>query len=170
MRDAVARVDAARPGVRFLLAAAPTIDDTLVARHLAGAPVRVAREAIHEIVRAADVALATSGTVTLETALLGTPTVVCYRVSRVTAIMVRTLIRVPWMSLPNLILGRAVVPELFQEEATGERLAAEARRLLEDAGAREAQREAFVELGRSLGTPGVGARAAHLVLRAALPS
>jgi lipid-A-disaccharide synthase len=168
MRDAAARLGARRPETRVLLAAAPTIDDALVRAHLGDVPVTIVRDAVHDVIRAADVVLATSGTVTLETALLGTPTVVCYRVSRPTALMIRSLIRVPWMSLPNLVLGRPVVPELFQEQATGERLAAEAHRLLEDAGAREAQRAAFAELGRTVGTPGVGARAARFVLRVAL--
>ncbi len=92
--------------------------------------------------------------------------VVCYRVSPLSALMIRSLIRVPWMSLPNLVLGRPVVPELFQEDATGARVAAEALRLLDDAGARDAQRLAFRELAGGLGEPGVGARAARLVLAA----
>ena len=167
MRGAIARIAARRPATHFVLAAAPTVDDALLTRHLAGAPVRIVRDAVHDVIRAADVVLATSGTVTLEAAILGAPTVVCYRVSRLTALMVRTLIRVPWMSLPNLVLGRLVVPELFQGEATAERLAAEALRLLDDAGAREAQQAAFVELAQSLGAPGVGARAARFVLGAA---
>ena len=167
MREAVFRIGQRRPALRFLLAAAPTIDDALVAQHLQDAAVRVVREAVHDVIRAADVVLATSGTVTLETALLRTPTVVCYRVSRVTGLMVRALIRVPWMSLPNLVLGRAVVPELFQHDATGERLAHEALRLLDEPAAREAQRAAFAELAEGLGAPGVSARAARSVLRAA---
>jgi lipid-A-disaccharide synthase len=164
MRDAVARVSARRPASRFLLALAPTIDDTLVVRHLGATSVTVVRDAVRSVIRASDVVLATSGTVTLEAALLGAPMVVCYRVSGLTAFMIRSLIRVPWMSLPNLVLGRPVVTELFQEEATGERVATEALRLLDDPGARDAQRAAFRELAEGLGEPGVGARAARLVL------
>jgi lipid-A-disaccharide synthase len=167
MRDAVGRIATARPAVHFVLAAAPTVDDARVARHLGNAPVTVVRDAVHEVIRACDLVLATSGTVTLEAAILGVPTVVCYRVSRLTALMIRTLIRVPWMSLPNLVLGRLVVPELFQEDATAARLATEALRLLDDDGAREEQQAAFAELAHSLGAPGVGARAARCVLRAA---
>ena len=166
MRDAVARVAARRPSSRFVLALAPTVDAALVSRHLDGASVTVVRDDIHDVIRASDVVLATSGTVTLEAALLGAPMVVCYRVSRLSALMIRSLIRVPWMSLPNLVLGRPVVTELFQGEATGESVAAEALRLLDDAGARDAQRVAFRELARGLGEPGVGARAARLVLAA----
>src|SRR5262249_27314383 len=103
----------------------------------------------------------------LETAILGAPMVVCYRVSRISAMMIRSLVQVPWMSLPNLVLGRPVVPELFQDDATGERLAAEALGLLDDAAAQDAQRAAFGEIARGLGEPGVGTRAARFVLGAA---
>jgi lipid-A-disaccharide synthase len=167
MRDAVARVAAHRPSTRFALALAPTIDATIVTRHLGVASGTVVRDDVHDVIRASDVVLATSGTVTLEAAILGAPMVVCYRVSRLTAFMIKSLIRVPWMSLPNLVLGRPVVTELFQAEATGERVAAEALRLLDDAGARDAQRVAFRELAGGLGEPGVGARAARFVLAAA---
>jgi lipid-A-disaccharide synthase len=167
MRDAVARVAAHRPSTRFALALAPTIDAAIVSRHLGAASATVVRDDVHDVIRASDVVLATSGTVTLEAAILGAPMVVCYRVSRLTAFMIKSLIRVPWMSLPNLVLGRPVVTELFQEEATGESVAAEALRLLDDAGARDAQRVAFRELAGRLGEPGVGVRAARLVLAAA---
>jgi len=113
---------------------------------------------------AADLLLVASGTATLEAALLGTPMVVCYRVSRLTELMVRSLMRVPWISLPNLTLGRAVVPELYQAAATGERLGREALWLLDTPGALDTQRAAFRELRGQLGAPGVGARAARLVL------
>ena len=167
MRDAIARIVARRPDARTVLALAPTVDSGLVQGLLGDAvPVTLIRNA-HDVMRAADVVLATSGTVTLEAAMLGAPMVVCYRVSRGTELMVRTLVRVPWMSLVNNVLGRDAVPELFQDEVTADRVAAEALRLLDDAGAREAQRAAFRELECQLGEPGVGARAAGLILGAA---
>jgi lipid-A-disaccharide synthase len=168
MREAVERIARARPGTRFVLAPAPTIERGLVARHLGeSVAITVVPEGTHDVMRAADVVLATSGTVTLEAAILGVPMVVCYRVSRLSAMMIRSLIRVPWMSLANIVLGRAAVPELFQEDATAEQVTAEALRLLDDADAREAQRAAFRELTGRLGAPGVGARAAGLILDAA---
>jgi lipid-A-disaccharide synthase len=81
--------------------------------------------------------------------------------------MCRLLIRVPWISLVNIVLGRPVVPELYQKRATAERLATEALGLLDDAGARQSQRDAFVELARELGEADVGARAARHVLELA---
>jgi lipid-A-disaccharide synthase len=165
MRDAAAQVLAAVPGTRFLLGLAPTIDRRLAVHHLhGGPPVEILGGQTHAVIRAADLLLATSGTVTLEAALLGTPMIVCYRLSAVSELIARLVLRVPWMSLANLTLGRAVVPELYRQTATGECLAREALHLLTDPGAREAQRAAFSELAGTLGEPGVGARAARFVL------
>jgi lipid-A-disaccharide synthase len=168
MREAVARVRTTHPDLRVLLARAPTIDPAVLAGALDGdARIDVVDGATYAVMRASDMLLVTSGTATLEAALLGTPMVVCYRVSRVTEIQARLLVRIPWMSLANIVLGRAVVPELYQGSLTGARLGAAALALLADAEAREAQREAFRELQQHLGEPGVAARAAGLVLRAA---
>jgi lipid-A-disaccharide synthase len=165
MRDAATEILRTVPGTRFVLGLAPTIERDLVVQHLAGGPpVEIVEGQTHAVIRAADVGLVTSGTVTLETALLGTPMVVCYRLSFVSELLARLVLRVPWVSLANLTLGRAVVPELYRRTTTGERLAREALRLLTDAGARDAQRAAFSELAGQLGEPGVGARAARLVL------
>ena len=165
MRDAAAQVLAAVPGTRFLLGLAPTIDRRLAVQHLhGGPPVEILGGQTHAVIRAADLLLATSGTVTLEAALLGTPMIVCYRLSAVSELIARLVLRVPWMSLANLTLGRAVVPELYRQTVTGECLAREALHLLTDRGAREAQRAAFSELAGALGEPGVGTRAARFVL------
>jgi lipid-A-disaccharide synthase len=85
----------------------------------------------------ADLALAASGTVTIEAALLSTPMVAFYRVSPLSATLVRRLVKVPFLSMVNLVAGRAVVPELMQDDMTGPRLAEETRRLLDDAAARD---------------------------------
>jgi lipid-A-disaccharide synthase len=165
MRDAAAEIVRSAPGTRFVLGLAPTIERDLVVQTLAGGPpVDIVDNQTHAVIRAADLALVTSGTVTLETALLGTPMVVCYRLSLVSELLARLLLRVPWVSLANLTLGRAVVPELYRRTTTGARLAREALSLLTDAGARETQRTAFTELAGQLGEPGVGRRAARFVL------
>ncbi|MBI4637814.1 MAG: lipid-A-disaccharide synthase [Candidatus Rokubacteria bacterium] len=168
MWDAAVRLHAARSSTRFVLGLAPTVEPAAVARHLGATPrVEIVHDRTYVVMRAADLLLVTSGTATLEGALLGTPMVVCYRVSRLSEAMIRPLIRVPWISLANIALGRAAVPELYQGAATGERLAREAMRLLDDARASRAQREAFAELAGQLGEPGVGSRAARLVLATA---
>jgi len=74
---------------------------------------------------------------------------------------------VRWCSLPNLIANRRVVPEVLQDELTGQRLAAEALRLIEDPPAAGAQRAAFERVRAQLGAPGVGRRAAQAVIETA---
>jgi len=110
---------------------------------------------------AADVALCASGSATLELALAGVPGVVCYRLSPLTYAIARRLVSTRWIGLPNLVLGREVLPELLQDEMTPTALAREARRLLEPA-AREAVRRGLEQVVTRLGRPGVAARVADL--------
>ena len=164
---------ALRPTPRFALGLAPSVDRRLVEELLAaaaragGPTVEILEHRTYELMAAADAILIASGTATLEAALLGTPMVVCYRVSPFTALISRLLIRIPRISLPNIVAGRDVVPELLQEEVTGARLAQEARRVLAEPGIATAQRAAFGELRGRLGEPGVGRRAARAVLASA---
>ena len=173
MLGAARRLAAADRPRRFLLGLAPSVDAALVRTLLgraleAGGPgVQVAEGRTYEVMAAADVLLIASGTATLEAALLGAPMVVCYRVSRLSGLIGRLVIRVPWIGLPTLICGRSVVPEILQGAVSGPRLAAEALRLLEEPGAAETQRAAFKDLRWRLGEPGVGRRAALAVLAAA---
>ncbi|HXG05670.1 MAG TPA: lipid-A-disaccharide synthase, partial [Candidatus Binatia bacterium] len=118
MRDAARIIRASRPGSRFVVALAPAVEPEAVAAHLAGGPPLQLHRGAHTVMRAADVLIVASGTATLEAALLGTPMVVCYRVSWVSEIIGRAVSRVPWISLVNLVLGRAVVPELWRRSET----------------------------------------------------
>jgi len=167
MREATALIAAAYPSARFLLAQAPTVSTADLAAHV-GPSMRIVAARTYAVMRAADLLLITSGTATLEGALLGTPMVVCYRLSRLSELLFKPLVRVPWISLANIALGRAVVPELYQRALTGDALGHEALRLLGSPAALAAQREAFAELAGQLGAPGVGARAAQHVLDLAM--
>jgi lipid-A-disaccharide synthase len=171
MLEAAGRLAADDGRRRFVLGLAPTVPREQVQAHLlraAGGPaVDLVSGRTYEVMAAADALLIASGTATLEAALLGTPMVVCYRVSRTTEIIARLLARVQWIGLPNLVSGRAVVPELIQKDVTGARLAAEASRLLDNPVIATAQRAAFKELRARLGEPGVGRRAARAVLATA---
>ncbi|PYO58664.1 MAG: lipid-A-disaccharide synthase [Candidatus Rokuibacteriota bacterium] len=174
MLAAARRLASTRAAGRFVLGLAPTVDRAAVEQLLppaeaAGAPrVEVVEGRTYEVMAGADVVLIASGTATLEAALLGVPMVVCYRVSRVTESVVRLLVRgVSWCSLPNIVAGRAIVPEILQDEVTGQRLASEVLRLLDDPVAATAQRTAFKDLRARLGEPGVARRAATAVLQAA---
>jgi lipid-A-disaccharide synthase len=112
----------------------------------------------------ADVALAASGTVTIETALLGTPMVTFYRVTTTSWLLGKLLVRVPFYSMVNLVAGRAVVRELIQDELNGERLAVEAARLLDSVAEREQMRRDLAEVaGRLAGGGDPLERAAEIV-------
>jgi lipid-A-disaccharide synthase len=169
MLDAARRLAADDGRRRFVLGLAPTVAREQVATIVSAAglgipPIDVVSGRTYEVMSAADTLLIASGTATLEAALLGAPMVICYRVSRLTELIARALTRVQWIGLPNLVSGRAVVPELIQGEVTGARLAQEAARLLDDPVAATAQRAAFKDLRARLGEPGVGLRAARAVL------
>lgn len=96
-----------------------------------------------DVIAHANLALAASGTVAMEAALLGTPMVTFYKVSALSWAMGRWLVDVPFFTMVNLVANRKVVPELMQNEATGENLAAAAVQLLSDAPARESMQSAL---------------------------
>ena len=115
------------------------------------------------LLAAADAALVKSGTTTLEAAIAGTPMVVAYRVHPLTAALARRVMTVPWISLVNLVAGRAVVPEVVQDGVTPGALAGLLTPLLEPGGvAGRAQREALAQVRQRLGSPGAADRVAAL--------
>jgi lipid-A-disaccharide synthase len=125
--------------------------------------------------RIARAALAKSGTVTLELALAGVPTVGAYRVSWLEAVVGRRMIKVSSVILANLVLGENVVPEFIQEACTAENLAAALVPLIGDTPERRRQIEAFARLDAvmEIGSRAPAARAADIVLdeaRRALPA
>lgn len=127
---------------------------------------RIITEDRYSMMAACDACLAASGTVTLELALLRTPSVVAYRVASHTYWLGKLIIRsLPFFSLPNLITGRELVPELLQDEANPQQLLARLRPLLEEGAERTAMQEGFTELRLQLGETGAAQRAAALALQ-----
>jgi lipid-A-disaccharide synthase len=165
---AAARIVDRRPRTRLALPVAPTIAAAAVeaAVRAAGLPVKVLPGEAYRVMAAADLLLVASGTATLEAACYGTPMVVLYRLSSVSYALARALVRgVSHISLPNIVAGRAVVPELIQGRATSDGVAVAALLLLGDEVARAAQRAALLEVRARLGEAGAGLRAARAVLR-----
>jgi lipid-A-disaccharide synthase len=119
------------------------------------------------VAAAADAALCKSGTISLEAASAGTPHVVAYRANPITWAAARRLVRVPWVSLVNLVAEDEVVPELLQDAATPGALAAAAAPLLRGSEAAIGQRAAFQRVRRRLGSRGAAARVAALALELA---
>lgn len=150
--------------IQFVLGAAPNLDApslrTAVPSDLA---IHIIEGATYDALAAADVAIVSSGTATIETALLDTPMVVIYRLSPLTALLAKPLVRTPFFSMVNLVAGRKVVPELIQNDFTPERLTAEVSRLLESAEARDNMRRDLASVRKLLGPPGAIERAAEII-------
>jgi len=150
------------------LRAAGACDQVLVAGTRDGeypnaAALRLVRGEQASLMRAADAVLAKSGTTTLEAAVAGIPMVVAYRVHPLTAVLVRRLMTVGWISLVNLVAGRQVVPELVQRQVTPEALVATLQPLLDRSSAKvRDQLAGFEEVRRRLGDPGAAQRVAAL--------
>ncbi|MDP3096615.1 MAG: hypothetical protein Q8M86_01560, partial [Syntrophales bacterium] len=124
--------------------------------------VNVIPDEIYDVIAVSDAAIVASGTATLETALLETPMVVVYKVSGVSYAVGRRFIQVDHISLVNLIAGRTVVPELIQDDANPERIAAEVRELINRRGKAREMKLALAEIRGKLGTPGASRRTAQI--------
>ncbi|HYL10399.1 MAG TPA: lipid-A-disaccharide synthase [Candidatus Acidoferrales bacterium] len=151
---------------QFVLAAAPGLDaEPLRAALPPELQIRLLSGETYDAIAAADVAVVSSGTATIETALLNTPMVVVYRLSLFTVLLVRPLVRTPFISMANLMAGRRVVPELVQSDFTPARVAAEVTRLLDSPAARDDMRRGLAEIRERLGPPGAVERAADLIAK-----
>lgn len=142
----------AKNAPRFLLAVPPgTIPPGSNFRErISSASIQILEGQTWDALVCADVALAASGTVTIEACLLGIPMVTFYRVNNLSWWMGKALVRVPFYSMVNLVAGRRIVPELIQDEMTGENLAREALALLENDDRREMMRRDLDEVNRKL--------------------
>jgi lipid-A-disaccharide synthase len=173
-----ARLIAAQvPGVQFVIARAPSLDDRVFAAagelRRRGLPHAIVEHAADDVLAAADVAITASGTATVQAALHGRPMVIVYRVSPLTYAIGRRVVRVPAYGMVNLVAGRPIVPELIQEALTPAAVAREAVSLLTDAARAARMRDDLAAMRARLGGPGASRRAADAVLRtrarAALP-
>ena len=167
MLDAAERLRARHPDAQFVLPVAPTLERALLVPYLAAHPsldVRLVDGRTEEVVGASDGALVKSGTSTLEAGLMHRPMVVTYRVSWLTYLIGRLLVKLTHFSLVNLLVGREVVPELLQGDATGEKMAAALERVMAEGPARTAQLSGLLEVRATLGEPGAPERVARQVL------
>jgi lipid-A-disaccharide synthase len=142
-------------------------DDALRGFRSEGRGVRLVRDSGYQERRLQSMALTSSGTATVENALLGIPMVVIYRLSWPTYALARALIRVPHIAMANLLAGRALVPELIQGDATPQRIAQAALGILSDPPRLAALRRDLLSLRGTLGGPGAVGRAADILLREA---
>lgn len=159
-------------GWQFVVAGVPWLDRTLYEEAAAESGIRYVCDQTYETLLAAEAAVVTSGTATLETALLGTPEVVVYRLPAIEYRCMPLVVRCPWISLVNLNLGRESVAEILQSGLDTTRAERELRAILPGGEKRERMLADFRELRTVIGGPGASDRvAARMValLRAEKP-
>ncbi len=119
-----------------------------------------------EVLALCTAALAASGTITLEAAICGTPVVAAYRVSAITALLARRLLKIPYVTLPNIVAARGIIPELLQGEASPLAMAAAIEPLLREGPPRQSQLEGLAAVRAQLGESGAAERAAEAIAQA----
>ena len=156
------------PEYQFVIAGAPSMAAEDYAPYVKDVPVHIVYGETYRLVSQAKAALVTSGTATLETALLRTPQVVCYNgeAPRLSYFLFKTVVKVKYISLVNLIYGGEAVKELMMQHLTEDNLRRELSRILTDASAREKMLNAYDEIIRRLGAPGASARFAGMMVEA----
>jgi lipid-A-disaccharide synthase len=154
------------PSLQVVVPVAPTLDRARVASYFEGRKVNAVlidgRAA--EVVGASDAAIVCSGTATLEAGLMLRPFAVVYKVSPLSEIIYRLLVRVAHYSLINLLAGEPLVPELIQRQCSADRIAREIGEFFEDGAARDRMIRGLARIRDSLGAPGASARAAEAVV------
>jgi lipid-A-disaccharide synthase len=163
IREACLRIHERRPAQFVIAAAAHSNINDLQAGWNASLKVRVVENQTYDALAAADAAIVSSGTATVEAALLNAPMVVVYRVTPLTALLAKPLVRTSYFSMVNLIAERRVVPELIQKDFTPPKVAEEVLCLLNDPRAREEIRSGLAEVRSRLGPPGAVDRAADAI-------
>ena len=164
--EALMKIDEATSpwhGWRLVIPAAPNISEAALRSYLpAGSRIEIRTGETYRVLREAHSALVSSGTASLETALIGTPQAVCYGLNPITYLIGRLIIKVPYISLANLILGKEVFRELIQKGASPEKMEAELRRITFDPGCRTAMEADYAKLRAMLSAEGgVARRIAH---------
>lgn len=156
----------AHPALKYVIVRAPGMDRQLLLSHWPeDIPVEIVEpDERYEVFRSCKFIMAASGTVTLETALIGTPVIVAYKVSALSAFIGRLLVNVDFASLPNLIMGKEIYPEFIQEQAEVANLVHAARKWLDDGDAYAGVKLELLALRTSVGNPGAALRAAKIIV------
>lgn len=154
----MARLAKRFPDRQFVVTAVPWLEKSLYDRYMAGSDLRYVCDRTYETLHAAEAAVVTSGTATLETALLGIPEVVVYRTLWFQVKLQPYVLRIPWVSLVNLNLGREAVTEIIQSDLSVERAERELRAIVAGGEKRRRMLADFEELRAVIGGPGASDR------------
>ncbi|MEA1896027.1 MAG: lipid-A-disaccharide synthase [Bacteroidota bacterium] len=144
----------------FVIAAAPSIKEEMYEPYLQKYKLKLVRNHTYELLKFSEAALVTSGTATLEAALLKVPQVVCYKAGTVSYVIVKHLVNVSYISIVNLIMDDSVIKELIQKEMNPENIEKELNLLLNDRSYRSNMIHKYEELEKKLGGAGASKRAA----------
>lgn len=142
------------PDYQYIIAAAPSVPEKYYRATALDSGLQLAFGATHTLLKYSSAAIVTSGTATLETAVIGTPQVVCYRGngSRLTYNIMKKILKVKFVSLPNLIVANSIVPELLLHNCTPDRIARELAPLLQASPQRDWQLSGYRNMKKRLGT------------------
>ena len=151
---------------QLVLAAAPGLDDDFYRQHAKGLDIKVVRSQTYRLLQHSTAALVTSGTATLETALFRVPQVVCYymKAGWLANIAQRLILKIPYISLVNLVAGEAVVPELVAAQMSPDSIRPCLDSILPGGQGRQAQLDGYERMARILGEPGAPRHAAQLMV------
>lgn len=162
MLEAGKRIQEEVPHVQFLLPQASTISRTVLDELIqpSGLDVVIGKDHVYDMMALSDAAIVASGTATLETALMELPTLLIYRVNTLTYWLAKLLVHVKNIGLPNIIMGRRIMPELWQNDVTPENVAKLVIPMLTDAARHEELKQAMAAVRQTMGEPGAVARIA----------
>lgn len=149
---------------QFVIAGAPSLDKNLYLKMIGHSDVRLVENQTYELLQNASAALVTSGTATLETALLSVPEVVCYKANRLSYLIAKNLIQVNYISLVNLVMEKEVVKELIQDEYNEANLVKELESLLQDPKKQRRVLDDLDILKHKLGNAGASEKAAEVII------
>jgi lipid-A-disaccharide synthase len=166
MVEAAKRIKQEIPDSEFAIPMASTVDKALVEHIVRGAgdDFHIVFDRLQDVLQKATLVITASGTATLETAIACTPMIVVYKVSGLSYWLGKRLIRVKQIALANLVVGKPIVPELIQHEASAENIASVALSLIKDKSALAEMRQQLKVVGQTLGAPGASKRAAGVAL------
>lgn len=166
MLQAVQMLAELHPELQFLLPQADSVGDEDLQKHLQDCPVpiKVVKQLPYDAIQCCDAIMTTSGTASLEIALLQVPMVIAYRLSPLTYWLGKQLVKIPFIGLPNIIVGRAIVKELIQDAVTATGLAAEIDLLLNDVEYRTVCLQGLSQVKAGLGAGGGSKNMANLAL------
>lgn len=169
MLSAAEKIQSSLSECQFFIPVASTISremlHTIISRYQVSVELTSGR--VYDLMQIADVAIATSGTATLETSLLNIPTIISYKAATLTYWLAKFLVKIPYIGLPNIIAGRQIVPELLQGEANAENIAGQAIDILSNATRREKILADLAEVRQKLGESGAVSRVAQVILEVA---